>query len=159
VISEKHKCRRKKISNKKYNIMIVSGKRFQEPVIDSPDRVIVDPDVSMKVPIYFLNEADYLTLTSKGPSGLFEALAYGSFGVFVGHLITIMAKYYEGFTSKTEVKIDSLEKNVLVISLILSFLCWLGKFLPNGKRKLLKKIRQHLESKQKIVEARSKIET
>lgn len=144
-------------SDKKYNIGTVSGQTFQKAVTAPPDTIIVDPDVSMKVPVYFLNEADYLTLTSKGPSGFFENLAYCSFGVFIGYSITIAAKYYEGFTTKTSIEINSLEKTGILISLVFSIVSWLlTKCLPNRKKKLFKKIRQKLESEQKIVEARSK---
>lgn len=127
----------------------------------SPEKVIIDPDQRVSGPGYTIGEADYLILTSKTPSGILNTLATGCLGVGVAYVIVIGAKCYEALVKKAGVEIDSWEITALVISLLLSIFlflaaCFFACFLPSKKNKLLKKMREHLESQPKRIESRPK---
>lgn len=135
----------------------VRDRQFSGTVEVPSEKVIIDPDQRVSGPGYTIGEADYLILTSKTPSGILNTLATGCLGVGVAYVIVIGAKCYEALVKKAGVEIDSWEITAFVISLLLSiFLLLAACFLPSKKKKLLKKMREHLESQPKRIESRPK---
>lgn len=135
----------------------VRDRQFSGTVEVPSEEVIIDPDQRVSGPGYTIGEADYLILTSKTPSGILNTSATGCLGVGVAYVIVIGAKCYEALVKKAGVEIDSWEITALVISLLLSIFLFLAAcFLPSKKKKLLKKMREHLESQPKRIESRPK---
>ena len=126
----------------------------------SPDEVIRDPVITVSGPGYTLDKADYLILTRKASSSLIGYIAASCLGVAVVYMIEIVAKFIEAFVNKTNVEIELWKKWALGISLICSIIFFLAAiFIPNEKKKLLKKMKEHIESRPRTVESYPKYRT
>ena len=149
-------CERKMESHQK-QVETVRDRQISVTEKVSLEEVIIDPEQRVSGPGYTIGEADYLILTGKTPSGILNTSATGCLGVGVAYVIVIGAKCYEALVKKAGVEIDSWEITALVISLLLSIFLFLAAcFLPSKKKKLLKKMREHLESQPKRIESRPK---
>lgn len=128
-----------------------------KPFAVPADEVMLDPDIRVSGPAYPLCEAEYLILSSKAPSGFIFSVANVCLGVGVSYAIVVAAKYFDAIIDKTSVQIESWEKWVVIISIGLSFICFvLFIFLPSKKKKLLKAIRERVYSQAPEVESRRK---
>ncbi len=138
-------------------VEMVRDKKFTDTVELPSEELIIDPDQRVSGPGYTIGEADYLILTNKTPSGILFTIGTCCLGVGVGYVIVIGAKCYEALVGKTDVEIGSWEIRALFISLVLFIILFLCAYLwPSKKKKLLKKIQEHLESEPKRVESRRK---
>jgi len=141
-------------------VKTVKQHTFTEPLTAPEDEVMRDPEIKVSRVAYPLDEADYLILTRKVPSGIMVFIAGSCFGVAAAYAIEIIAKQVEALAENTIPEIESWKKWALGISLICSIVCFLvGLFLPSQKKKLLKRIKQRLESQPKTVESHKKYRT
>ena len=135
----------------------VRGKTFSETYKASEDEVMLDPEIKVSGLGYPLDKADYLILTRKVSSEFLDVITWSCLGVAAAYLIEIIAKKVEALADNTISEFESWKKWALGISFICAIVCFLvGRFLPSEKKKLLKKIKQYIESQPKTVESHRK---
>lgn len=126
----------------------------------SPDDVMCDPEIIVSSLGYPIDKAEHLILSKKLPSGFFFFLAGGCSGVAVTYLFEIAGKIVDALVNDTSVEIESWKKWAIVISTFCCIACLLlGIFLPSEKKRLLKRIKGHLDSQPRTVESRRKYKT
>lgn len=125
----------------------VRGKTLTSPLKASEDEVMLDPVIKVTGLGYVLDKADYLILTRKVSFGLIDYIGASCLGLSVAYVIEII----------TNPEIESWKNWALGISLICAIICFLvGCLFSSEKKKLLKRIKQHLESQPKTVESHRK---
>lgn len=135
----------------------VRGRTLTSPVIASEDEVMLDPVIKVSGPAYPLDKEDYLVLTRKGSSEFLDFITSSFLGVGVVYLIEIAAKFIVALAKNTIPEIEPWEKYAVGISFLCGVVCLLaGRILPSEKKRLLKRIKQRLESEPKIVESHRK---
>jgi len=128
-----------------------------KPFTVQADEVMLDPEIRVSGPAYPLREAEYLILASKATSNLIFSIANVCLGIGISHAIVVAAKYFDSIVGKTSFKIESWEKWVVIVSICLSFVCFmLFIFLPSKRKNLLKEIRKRVYSQPQEVESRKK---
>lgn len=144
------------MASQKKLVDTVKDKQFKGPLKVPSLDVIIEPVLKSFRPAFSLDKADYQTLT-KTASSVPTILVASCFGVFVAYTLELVAKIWEAFCNETKLDFESWKVWVLTVSLVLSFLgSFIIRYLPTEKNKLLKTIRNCVNGRQKIIEARRK---